>query len=175
MKKLFVLFNKASPVNLIGFNLIWLGLIFFGNVFIPVAAILLALHWHYYAEKNELTLILIVATLGILLDSILTYSGFFIFPDTQHIPFWLIALWFCFAATIRHSLNFLASSKLLQLLVGAAFAPLSYLAGAKFSVVYITPSLGFSYLLLSLLWGPLMVLVFSIDDGLRMEEECYAQ
>ncbi|MFT5812992.1 MAG: hypothetical protein ACI9VT_000730 [Psychroserpens sp.] len=76
-----------------------------------------------------------------------------------------------FAGTIRHSLAFLAKSKVLQFVVGALFAPLSYLAGAKLSVVYLVPSLGFTYLLLACLWGPLMLVVFSLNRLLIVLEE----
>jgi hypothetical protein len=175
MKKLSALLNKSNMVNLIAFNLTWLGLILLGDIFIPMAATFLILHLYYQAGKNELSLILVVAVIGTLLDSTLAYSDVFIFPDTQYIPFWLVTLWCCFAATIRHSLSFLASSKILQFLIGGIFAPLSYLAGANFSVVYLTPSLGFSYLLLACLWGPLMVVIFFISEGLDMKDECYAQ
>ena len=163
--------NNPTLVNLLGFNAIWFGLILLGNVFIPIAAIMLLLHLYYQADKNELVLILIVAGVGVLLDSTLIYFGIFVFPDSAQLPFWLITLWFCFAATVRHSLSFLAKSKILQVLVGGIFAPLSYLAGAKFSVVYITPEFELSYLLLACLWGPLMVLIFAISGWLQIEEK----
>lgn len=132
---------------------------------------MLLLHLYYQADKNELVLILIVAGVGVLLDSALIYSGTFVFPGSTQLPFWLITLWLCFAATVRHSLGFLANSKILQCLIGAIFAPLSYLAGAKFSVVYITPPFELSYLLLAGLWGPLMVLVFALSAWLQIEEK----
>jgi hypothetical protein len=166
--------NRWTIANLVGFNLIWLGLMLFENYFIPFALILLMLHLRYQAEKNELRLIFLVATIGVLLDSALLSSGFFIFPNNQQIPLWLVTLWVCFAATIRHSLGFLASSTILQFVVGALFAPLSYLAATKFSVVSLTPSLGLSYLLLACLWGPLMVLIYFINAGLSGEGKCYA-
>ena len=62
-------------------------------------------------------------------------ANFFIFDDNQHIPFWLVMLWACFGATLCHSLRFLAEYKILQILVGGGFAPLSYLAGYQFQVV----------------------------------------
>jgi hypothetical protein len=175
MMNIFNLVNGWTIINLVGFNLTWLGLILFGNNFIPIALVILMLHLYYQAEKNELKLIFIVVAIGVLLDSTLLYSGIFIFPSTQHIPLWLIVLWCCFAATIRHSLGFLSQSKILQLLAGGVVAPLSYLAGAKFSAVYLTSSLGISYLLLACIWGPLMVLIFLINDGLCIEEECYVR
>tara|TARA_B110000495_G_C23029311_1_gene612469 strand:- start:2529 stop:3071 length:543 start_codon:yes stop_codon:yes gene_type:complete len=173
IKPSLTLSNNLILVNLLGFNAIWFGLILLGNVFIPIAVIMLLLHLYYQADKNELVLILIVAGVGVLLDSALIYSGIFIFPGSTptQLPFWLITLWLCFSATVRHSLGFLANSKILQCLIGAIFAPLSYLAGAKFSVVYITPSFELSYLLLAGLWGPLMVLVFALSAWLQIEEK----
>lgn len=151
----------------------WFGLILLGNIFIPVAAMLLFFHLHYYAHRNELALIFVIAAIGVLLDSLLVYKNIFIFPESNQLPFWLITLWFCFAATVRHSLGFLARSKVLQCLIGAIFAPLSYLAGAKFSVVNITPSFELSYLLLACLWGPLMVLIFSLSRWMKVKEACH--
>ena len=171
IKPSLTLSNNLILVNLLGFNAIWFGLILLGNVFIPIAVIMLLLHLYYQADKNELVLILIVAGVGVLLDSALIYSGTFVFPGSTQLPFWLITLWLCFAATVRHSLGFLANSKILQCLIGAIFAPLSYLAGAKFSVVYITPEFELSYLLLACLWGPLMELIFAISGWLQIEEK----
>ncbi len=171
IKPSLTLFNNPTLVNLLGFNAAWFGLILLGNIFIPLAAIMLLLHLYYQADKSELVLIFIVAGVGVLLDSALIYSGIFIFPDSTQLPLWLITLWFCFAATVRHSLSFLAKFKILQVLAGGVFAPLSYLAGAKFSVVYITPSFELSYLLLGCLWGPLMLLVFAISGWLQIEEK----
>ena len=175
MKNLSGKVSKWSIVNLVGFNITWLGLVFFGNSFIPFAATLFICHLYFQAEKNELVLILLVATIGVLLDSTLEYNSIFVFPKTEYIPLWLITLWFCFAATIRHSLGFLAQSKILQLLVGGIAAPLSYLAGAKFSVVQLTLSTGLSYLILACIWGPLLVVIFLINERLCIEEKCYAE
>lgn len=163
---------KSALWNLVAFNAAWFGLVVIGNLFIPIAAIILCVQlWYFQATKNEILLICLVATIGIWLDFALVYSGVFIFPETEGIPFWLMILWLLFAGTIRHSLAFLAKSKVLQFVVGALFAPLSYLAGAKLSVVYLVPSLGFSYLLLACLWGPLMLVVFSLSRWLQVLEE----
>tara|TARA_R110000744_G_scaffold117745_1_gene220133 strand:+ start:25688 stop:26173 length:486 start_codon:yes stop_codon:yes gene_type:complete len=158
------------------FNVAWFGLVFIGNVFIPIAAILLGAQlWFFQITKNEIILICLVATLGIWLDFALISAGVFIFPDTDGIPFWLITLWIVFAGTIRHSLAFLANSKILQFFIGAIFAPLSYLAGAKLSVLYLVPSWGFSYLLLACLWGPLMLVIFGLSHWLQVEDESHVR
>jgi len=164
---------KSNLWNLVAFNVSWFGLVFTGNIFIPIAVILFSVQlWYFQSTKNEILLICLVATVGILLDFTLVYTGVFIFPDTKGIPFWLITLWIVFAGTIRHSLVFLANSKVLQFAVGALFAPLSYISGAKLSMVYLVPSLGFSYFLLACVWGPLMLVIFSINRWLvNLEEE----
>lgn len=164
--------RKSILCNLVAFNIAWFGLVFIGNLFIPIALILLGSQlWFCQASKNELLLICLVAVIGMSLDLTLVFSGIFIFPNTEFIPFWLMILWVFFASTIRHSLAFLSYSKFLQFLVGATIAPLSYLAGAKLSVVYLAPSLGFSYLILACLWGPLMVFIFALSRWLKSEGE----
>jgi len=161
--------------NIVAFNMVWFGLISLGNTFIPIAAILLIIHiWYFQALNGELLLICLVATIGILLDSSLVYAGIFTFPNTDGIPFWLTALWLCFACTIRHSLAWLANSKAMQFVFGALFAPLSYLAGANLSVVQLAPSFGVSYLILASLWGPLMVLIFALSRWLQTEGKNHA-
>jgi len=167
--------SNAMLWNIVAFNLVWFGLIFIGNAFVPIAAILLSIHiWFFQAFKSEIVLIFLVATIGILLDTSLVYAGIFTFPNTAGIPFWLTALWFCFACTIRHSLAFLAHSKIMQFIFGALLAPLSYLAGANFSVVQLSPTLVISYFILACLWGPLMLLFFALSRWLKTEGESHA-
>ena len=164
--------KPSTLSNLIGYNIAWFGLILIGDNFIPVAiALFVSQLWFFKAAKNEILLILLVALVGIGLDLTLVYFGVFIFPDTEWIPLWLLTLWFVFAGTIRHSLAFLENAKLLQLFVGAIFAPLSYIAGAKLSVVYFVPSLGVTYFLLASVWAPLMLVIFSLSRWLLTLEE----
>ncbi len=164
--------KPSTLSNLIGYNIAWFGLILTGDNFIPVAiALLVSQLWLFKATKNEILLIFLVASVGIGLDLILVYLDIFIFPDTEWIPLWLLTLWFVFAGTIRHSLAFLERSKLLQFFVGGIFAPLSYIAGAKLSVVNFTPSLGVTYFLLASVWAPLMLVIFSLSRWLLTFEE----
>lgn len=151
-------------VNLIGFNLLWAGLVLLGDVFVVVAVLALFAHFNFCQNRqDEAKVILAVAVIGCTVDSLLTYFNVFIFPHAL-IPLWLVALWLCFAATIRHSLSFLASvSWYWQAMVGACFAPLSYFAGERlgavaFSLPYIT-----TFVLLSAIWALLMVLFFNLN------------
>ncbi|MGB2742002.1 MAG: DUF2878 domain-containing protein [Cognaticolwellia sp.] len=164
--------HNAMILNIAIFNIAWFGLVFVGNLFIPIAVILLSIQFRYFpVMKNEIQLIIFVVTIGSLLDLSLVHFGIFTFPSTQGIPFWLITLWLCFASTIRHSLAFLANSRVLQCLVGGVFAPLSYLAGANFSAVQLSPSFAVSYVILACLWAPLMILIFTVSAWLLPIEE----
>lgn len=158
-------------INLIGFNVSWFGLVYWGNNFIPIAFLLLLSHL-FFQSKNykELLLILVVSVIGISIDSLLQQIRFFIFLESSHIPFWLMMLWACFAATICHSLNFLASSKILQLAVGGLISPLSYLAGYKFMVVDFGYSILITYAVLALVWGGLFILFYCLKGKIMKGE-----
>ena len=163
-------------INLIAFDIAWFGLVYWGNLFIPFALLMLCLHF-YFVSKNrikELYLISTVTLIGVLVDSILQYFGVFTFPEGQVMPLWLITLWFCFASTICHSLKFLQKSKLFQVLVGGLLAPVSYLAGNEMNAVSFGLSVTNTFVILSVLWGVLMLIFFALKSQLIQEEARYA-
>lgn len=158
-------------INLIVFNLLWLGLVYWGNNFVLVALIALALHIRYHCKgKRELLLISIVTSIGILVDSLLTYLQIFIFSHQYFIPFWLMVLWACFAATLLHSLHFLSPSKLLQAVMGLIFGPLSYIAGEKLGAVQFGYSQTVTFLVLAIIWTVLLVSFYQINNTLKNRE-----
>ncbi|MFQ3210452.1 MAG: hypothetical protein ACI9U5_000502 [Colwellia sp.] len=166
--------NKLMMLNAVGFNFAWFGLVYWGNTFIPFSLLLLSAHLYFIAKvPSELWLILSITVIGIFIDSLLQYSTLFIFASTSHLPFWLMALWACFAATICHSLQFLGKSKVLQLLVGGLFAPLSYIAGYQLQAVDFSLSPLITYLILSLIWALLFVLFFLLKENLVSVEVSY--
>ncbi|WP_170235789.1 DUF2878 domain-containing protein [Colwellia demingiae] len=168
------MFINLIGFNLVGFNLAWFGLVYWGNNFIPLSLLLLISHLFFIAKsQNELPLILLITFIGIFVDSLLVHFNIFIFANGGHIPFWLMMLWACFAATICHSLRFLTGSKALQLLVGAIFAPLSYIAGYKFQAVDFGQSMLSTYLILSVIWAVLFVLFFYLKDKIVNAEVSY--
>ena len=152
-------------INIIGFNLSWFGLVYLGNTFIPIALVFFVTHLLTISElKSEALLILTIAAIGISVDSFLQWNNFFIFPESNHIPFWLMVLWVCFSTTISHSLHFLADSKKLQIVVGAIFAPLSYLAAVKLNAVQLGQSVTQTYAVLSFIWALLFIVFFYLKS-----------
>lgn len=157
---------KSFYINLLGFNLTWYGLITFGNSFIPVALVVIALHVCFLkAHNKEYLVIVLVTLLGVFIDALLTFFGVFIFTTSSSIiPLWLIILWAAFACTINHSLKPLQHSIVQQTLVGFIFPALSYLAGNALGAVEFGYSYWFTYFLLGAIWAPLLVSFFYLNS-----------
>lgn len=159
-------------VNIIGFNIAWCGLVYWGDVFIPVAIIILVSHIIWFSKPNEVLLIIVVSCIGILIDSLLMHINIFIFPNASYIPYWLITLWFCFSATLLHSLRILSQSRWYQVLVGFGIAPCSYLMGEKLGVVNFGYSIAVTFTILGIIWAALLVLCFYLSSILNKEADC---
>jgi hypothetical protein len=162
-------------LNLVGFQTCWFGLVYWGNSFTPVALLMLAAHLCFISNKrHELLLVFYVTIIGCCVDMLLALTGLFVFQYSPLIPFWLIVLWGCFSSTIAHSLQFLKSSTVLQIVVGASIAPLSYIAGFKFDAVDFTYSILTTYITLSFVWSILMVIFFKLESLFIRLEATYA-
>lgn len=152
-------------LNLLGFNLSWFGLILFGNIFIPFSLLWLGLHLYWCEHlKCEVKLMLSIVLIGTLVDTLLFSANILIFSNPHFIPFWLITLWAAFAATVAHSLQFLAHSTILQSLIGFIFPPLSYLGGASLSAVDLGYSQLATFFILAPVWSVLVVLFFHLKE-----------
>jgi hypothetical protein len=159
--------------NIIGFNVAWFGLVYWGNAFVPIALLMLAVHIVFFMTSyREFFFIVIVTVIGIYVDSLLQYFNFFIFSEDPHIPIWLMLLWASFATTLSHSLLFLRLSVWLQILAGL-LAPLSYIAGHQFEAVSFGQPLITTYFVLSLIWASLFVLFFKLQWFFVSKEVSY--
>ena len=64
-------------INIIGFNIAWLGLVYWGNNFILIAFLMLAIHILFLSKKhNEFLLIVAITIIGIWVDSFLQILNF---------------------------------------------------------------------------------------------------
>lgn len=159
--------EKFNLLNLIFFNIAWIGLVFWRDSFVIIAIAYLVVHVFYLSRMSkEWQLIVIVTAFGVLLDSYLHFLDIFIFEDRSLIPLWLVVLWGCFSTTICHSLAFLERSKVAQALVGGVLAPLSYLAGEHYDAVRFSYSPSNTYLILMPIWSLLFLSVFQLKKRL---------
>jgi hypothetical protein len=156
--------------NIIGFNISWLGLVYFGNNFIPVASLFLLIHLFFISKiKNELLFVIAASLIGIIVDSIFLHLGFFVFEGELGLPMWLIMLWGCFAATLCHSLQFIDSSFWFKILAGL-IAPFSYFSGSQLGVVEFGHPWLITYLILALIWPLIFIVFFSLKSLLLSKE-----
>ena len=153
-------------VNLIGFQLIWWSLILWGNSALLPAMLLLFAHLLLHrTPRQELQLMLAVALPGFLVDSLLTITGVFVFPEPAMVaPAWLLVLWFAFAATMNQALNWFSGRYLLAALIGGVGGSSTYIAAAELGAVSLGIGVLASFLLLTLVWTLLFPLLIVLKD-----------
>ena len=87
----------------------------------------------------EVRVLLAAIAIGWTADSMLTLAGLISFAENAQLggpsPLWTVALWACFAATLRHSLGWLRARWLLAAVLGAVGGPLAYLGGESLGAI----------------------------------------
>ncbi|MBR9726585.1 DUF2878 domain-containing protein [Shewanella intestini] len=146
--------------NVGGFQTIWWLGVLYHNQFVAISLSIIAIHFLLSSQKlKDAKLMAIVAITGMVIDSLLTLSGVFIFNVT---PYWLGLLWMMFALSLPYSLAFLTRIPVgYQALAGGVSGAMSYLAGAKLLAVDLGYGFVTSTILLVVIWSLLLpVLVF---------------
>jgi hypothetical protein len=120
----------------------------------------------------EATLIVSLAILGPLLDTLLAWYGILSYQGTFSCcpwlaPPWTWALWGLFATSINHSLAWVGRTWWLTVLVGAFGGTMSYVAVIKAGAAeyLVSQPVGISYLVLA--WGIVLPLCYSYNRWLR--------
>ncbi len=128
-----------------------------------VACVWLSLHFATLEEQPpanrarwvEFRLLLAAAVIGYLLDSLMVFAGILSFPPQAGpalpITLWMVVLWTAFAATLRHSLNWVRQRYILGMLAGAIFGPLAYRAGDLIGAITLAPG-AFGLLAVGIEW-----------------------
>ena len=142
-------------LNGVLFNVAWLCCVLGGNQLAVVAAIaFLIIHFLFVTDSYaEMGLVLLVAGVGIVLDSLWFFFGVLVNPDgSDWVPLWLCALWLCFATTLSHCFAFLQERLRLAALIGGIAGAMNYLAGVRLSTVELGVSMPVAFVLLLVLW-----------------------
>nr|WP_276510753.1 DUF2878 domain-containing protein [Oleiagrimonas soli] len=127
-------------MNIVGYQIVWLvavwgaghGLWWPAFVAMPLFVALVLAH---RGRRADLLLMATVVPLGCAMDSILAASGWLHYaapvPSAHLAPLWIVAIWCCFALTLRHTFRFLFGRPALAAVFGGVGAPLAYLAAAR--------------------------------------------
>ena len=153
-------------LNIIVFNLLWVGLVLGRESLIHLTLPILLIYLACLLRIGDLKVhqILLPAIIGITIDSSLTFFGIFIFPDSSLIiPFWLIVLWINFSTTITLSLSFIGKNKLVAFGLGATALPFNYTVGERLGAVTFGEPYLFSILTLALVWSVSFPILFMVS------------
>ena len=153
-------------LNIIVFNLLWVGLVLGRESLIHLTLPILLIYLACLLRIGDLKVhqILLPAIIGITIDSSLTFFGIFIFADSSLIiPFWLIVLWINFSTTITLSLSFIGKSKLVAFGLGATALPFNYTVGERLGAVTFGEPYLFSILVLVLVWSVSFPILFMVS------------
>ncbi len=149
MKHYFALINAAW------FQLAWFAAIIYKQQAVPwLIASILAHLMVSPTRKSDALLIIIISVIGLLGDSILSFTEVFNFEHNAIMPMWLVMVWMHFSIALNHSLKWLGRFHLWILaLIGAAVGPINYFAGNKLGAVEFTFPLIFTLIVIAVIWA----------------------
>jgi len=142
-------------LNAVVYQSIWFIAILGGSRYLWCGLVLLGLHFIISSKrKADALLLFCLLIMGLMIDGLLKYSGFFSFNNDQFpLPLWLLLIWMAFAILPHHSLYWLKGRPLLSALLGAVGGPLAYWAGVRLGAASFGFSLTFSLTLLAVVWA----------------------
>ncbi|GIU47831.1 MULTISPECIES: DUF2878 domain-containing protein [Shewanella] len=147
-----LLSGHTNIINACAFQVIWWAGVLAGNQLVIIPALLIV--WHFVVSKqkrHDVKVLFICGLLGVLVDSLLTMSGFFEFAV---FPLWLGLLWGYFAISLNYSLGLFNHLPIAaQSLLGGIFGSLSYIGGANLGAVDLPHGLLVSALGLFIIWS----------------------
>ena len=162
-------------LNLVWYQAIWFIAVLGGELTVPVLCLMLLLHIIWVPNRaHELWFMAICAGIGVTIDSLVTLVGIMQFADNAGllpIPLWLVCIWLAFAGTLRHSMNLMMAHPSFAIVLGAIFAPLTYIAGERLGAVAFTYPIPHTAFVLAMCWACLMILFTEIWSCFQQADE----
>ena len=165
----------SKPVNVVVFNLTWLGCVVgreqYWWVFSPVVAGYLALLVR--RRIFRVSKFLMLFGLGVGIDSLLTVLGVFQFgPTISFIPLWLVLLWAAFTTTLFLSLEIVGRNKWIAAICGALAFPFNYAVGERLGAVSFGMTDNLTLAALSMIWAIVLPAMFWLaENKIRQSDE----
>lgn len=124
---------RALIINAIGFQCTWLALVLGGDLFFLMALAWWGVHVIWFAQPGETSRILILGAIGFVMDSLLTLSGVFRFPESPWalMPLWFCGLWVAFPTVLNASLRWVWSRHWLFIPLSGFGASTTYVGGSR--------------------------------------------
>lgn len=164
--------------NIIGFQAGWwscvLGTKYEAKYFGPlIMLVFIIIHLYYFSDDpHEIKLVIFFAFAGTLVDTAMAYSGVLKYsglykPDILIAPLWITAMWFGFAATVNHSMEWLKNRWIAAFILGAVFGPLSYITAEKFGAVQFQENIIIVCTMLAIVWGASIPAIYWVNDRIN--------
>lgn len=164
--------------NFILFQIGWFACVLGGAFQVPliaslVAAIVIGIHvMRAYEPAKEIRLIAVALVIGLLFESLLTFTGLSVFTSgvlaEGFAPHWMVMMWGLFATTLNVSMRWITGLHLVWVSVlGSILAPLSYLAGHRLDAIQF-PDMTTALIAIAVGWGilfPLLALTAKRNNG----------
>ena len=155
-------------LNFVVFQVAWFACVLGGARDLELAgtlAVAAAVALHVALARRPavaVTLVAVVATIGLLWDSLVVTLGLMSYPSGSPAPglapVWIVAMWALFATTLNLSLGWLQGRPVLAALLGAVGGPLAYFAGHRLGGIDL-PDPALALLVQGLGWALLMPLL----------------
>ena len=151
--------TRFLVLNFVGFQLLWAGSVIGAGAYslhlvaaLTAAPLLILSFWSEHRNADWMVAAIALAV-GLLLDNIWIFLDVLAYPSSSFAPYWIGLLWIGFALTINHSMSWFRDRRVLGPLIVGVFAPITYLAGARFGAVEVlnTPGL----VVISIAWAGL--------------------
>lgn len=158
--------------TLLGYQLVWFLTVTgaaHGKAWPSVVCSLVFISWQMLASeqpKVDLRLLVGAVLLGLVVDGVLAASGWARYATPAPAwppggaPLWILALWACFAMTLKRSLVYLQGRPWMALTCGAIGGPLAYLGAARgWRAVNLAPPAWRALLWLGVSWAIAVLLL----------------
>lgn len=167
-------------INFILFQLVWVGFVVgAANDFIilGVLALVIMLLWQLWPSRranSDLGLIVASMLVGCVTGTLWAASGLVEFhshwPLDWLAPWWIIAMWASFGATLNHSLLWIQRSPWLAAVLGAIGGPASYAAAARIGAVTID-DFWLTMALMSVAWFVALLILMRVAGVCSLEKK----
>jgi len=121
--------------------------------------------------RGELWLIAGVTLLGLIVETAFISLGALHYAGSEAgamlPPLWILALWLAFGTLPNGSLHWLKGKTLLQIGLGAALGPLSYVAGVRLGAATLGEPEWLSIIVIGIGWGLAMPIMFRLAKRLE--------
>lgn len=162
MQKLIKEISARRIIPLVLFDIIWFLAVWGRDTYVLINSVMVLLLFmlnrsRLLAQAKPLALFIavgLVSELSIVLLGVISFTQTSLF-----LPFWLVVLWFGFAATAFTSMDWLAGRYGLAGLLGLVFGPITYLAGVGFGAAFIQVNELVMISTYAVTWSVLMMLL----------------